>query len=67
MYFVNTDYARADADPPSYWLADGTEVLPRPWKYVDESRGFAEPRGIQVFSMGEDGQPNTEDDVKAWE
>ena len=67
VYFVHTDYARAFDSPPSYLNFDGEEVTPRPWKYEDETRGFAEPRGVQVFSMGEDGQPNTEDDVKSWE
>ena len=67
VFFVHTDYAKADASPPSYLNFDGEEVTPRPWKYEDESRGFAEPRGVQIFSMGEDGQPNTEDDVKSWE
>jgi len=67
IYFVNTDYARADASPPTYVKGDGEEVTPRPWKYEEEGRGFAEPRGIQIFSMGEDGIPNTEDDVKSWE
>lgn len=67
VYFVNTDYARADASPPSYVLQNGDEVTPRPWKYEDEGRGFAEPRGIQIFSMGPDGVPNTEDDVKSWD
>jgi hypothetical protein len=52
--------------PPSYLRGDGAEVQPRPWKYEDESRGFAEPNGFQLFSMGEDGEPNTEDDVKSW-
>lgn len=67
VYFVNTDYAKADEDPPTYRLADGTDVTPRPWKYRDEARGFAEPNGFQIFSMGEDGIPNTDDDVKSWE
>jgi len=67
VYFVHTDYAKADATPPSYFNFREEEVSPRPWKYEDESRGFAEPRGVQIFSMGEDGEPNTEDDVKSWE
>lgn len=67
VYFVHTDYAKADASPPSYLNFEGEEVTPRPWKYTDEGRGFAEPRGVQIYSMGEDGQPNTDDDVKSWE
>lgn len=67
VYFVHTDYARADENPPSYLNGEGEEVTPRPWKYKDEARGFAEPHGFQVFSMGEDLQPNTKDDVKSWE
>ena len=67
VFFVHTDYAKADGSPPSYINFRGEEVTPRPWKYSDEDRGFAEPRGVQVFSMGEDGEPNTDDDVKSWE
>ncbi|MFV1958951.1 MAG: type II secretion system protein [Planctomycetota bacterium] len=67
VYFSHTEYARADSSPPSYLLANGEEVFPRPWKYQAEGRtGFAQPNSFQVFSMGPDEQPNTDDDVKSW-
>lgn len=67
VYFVYQEYSTAAENPPTYILVDGTEVEPVPWKYADESRGFAEPHGFQLFSMGPDGVPNTEDDIKSWE
>jgi hypothetical protein len=32
----------------------------------DTGTGFAQPNSFQVFSMGPDGLPNTEDDLKSW-
>ena len=66
VYFVFTDYAKYAESPPTYVTVDGVTVTPRPWKYDDESRGFAEPRRFQLYSMGPDGEPNTDDDVKYW-
>jgi len=62
VYFVNTAYAQADRDPPTYALGNnrGT-VQPKPMR--EEGGGFVNPNGFQLFSMGEDGQPNTEDDI----
>ena len=28
--------------------------------------GFVNPNGFQIFSAGEDGLPNTDDDIKSW-
>jgi prepilin-type N-terminal cleavage/methylation domain-containing protein len=64
VYFVNTAYAQADRDPPTYILRNGTAVQPRPWR--EEGGGFINPSSFQIFSMGEDGQPNTDDDRKGW-
>lgn len=64
IYFVHTEYTKADGNPPAYLNADGEEVYPKPHKM--ESGGFAQARGFQIFSMGPDGQPNTEDDVTSW-
>lgn len=64
VYFVNTVYAQADQNPPTYMLKNDTSVQPRPWR--EEAGGFVNPNSFQVFSMGEDGQPNTEDDRKGW-
>jgi prepilin-type N-terminal cleavage/methylation domain-containing protein len=64
VYFVNTAYVQADRDPPTYLSKRSGAVQPRPWK--EEAGGFVNPNGFQLFSMGEDGQPNTEDDIKGW-
>ena len=67
VYFLHTDYSKAFDTPPAYLTADGEEVFPKPWKYEAEgATGFAQPNSFQVFSMGEDGIPNTEDDIKSW-
>ena len=57
VYFVHTDYATAVRQPPVVPQLRGRGGDPAPWKYEDEARGFAEPRGVQLFSMGEDGIP----------
>ena len=58
----------AELNPPSYELSKpnkqgDTTVTPKPWR---DGAGFANPNGFQVFSMGEDGIPNTDDDLKGW-
>lgn len=65
VYFGNLEYAKHDQNPPTYISRDGEEFSPRPWR--DSGGGFVNPNGFQVFSIGEDGQPNTDDDVKAWD
>lgn len=68
VYFIHTDYGRASESPPAYLNSRGEEVYPKPWRYEAEGRtGFAEPSGFQIFSMGSDGEPNTEDDIKSWQ
>lgn len=64
VYFPNTAYVQSDRDPPTYITLRKEAVQPRPWK--EEGGGFVNPNGFQLFSMGEDGQPNTEDDIKGW-
>jgi prepilin-type N-terminal cleavage/methylation domain-containing protein len=64
VYFVNTQYAAVDNNPPTYLTKAGLPVQPRPWR--SEGGGFVNPNGFQIFSMGEDGQPNTDDDVTSW-
>jgi prepilin-type N-terminal cleavage/methylation domain-containing protein len=64
VYFPNTEYAAADQNPPTYVLGDGTVVTPRPWRVEG---GFAMTSSVQVYSMGPDGEPNTDDDIKGWE
>jgi prepilin-type N-terminal cleavage/methylation domain-containing protein len=66
VYLLFTDYAKAFESPPTYMDANGNVFEPRPWKHSDESRGFAEANGFQIFSVGPDGEPNTADDIKSW-
>lgn len=65
VYFTEADYKDAEKNPPTYVNGDGEAVTPKPWRTSTGS--FAQANGFQLYSMGEDGQPNTEDDVKAWE
>ena len=68
VYFAAGDYADATKAPPTYMAkdADGVEraVYPKPYK---TERGFEQAKSFQLFSMGPDGEPNTEDDLKSWE
>ena len=65
VYFTDADYKDADKNPPTYVNGADTAVTPRPWK--TSSGSFAQANGFQLYSMGPDGEPNTDDDVKAWE
>lgn len=65
VYFTDGDYAAAEKAPPTYVNAAGDAVSPRP--YRTQGGGFAQPSAYQLYSMGPDGQPNTDDDLKAWE
>lgn len=64
VYIVNTEYVKAFDHPSAYDKRDGGDFEPKPWK--EEGGGFVNPNGYQLFSIGEDGQPNTDDDIKAW-
>jgi type II secretory pathway pseudopilin PulG len=69
VYFQSQDYAAADKTPPTYHLgeqAKETHVTPRPWR-SEKTGQFEQARTFQLYSMGPDHLPNTEDDVKAWE
>jgi prepilin-type N-terminal cleavage/methylation domain-containing protein len=75
VYFTDADYANAEKNPPTLLcgadaLANaGAAVNPRPWRNQnpDGSPGsFAQSGGYQLYSMGPDGIPNTEDDITAW-
>lgn len=69
IYFTDADYAQAEKNPPTYLTGEdsvmrGDAVLPKPWRNANGA--FAQQGAYQIYSMGEDGQPNTEDDLKAW-
>ena len=73
VYLVDADYLPSMKEGVTYTLGlqarDTTDAEPSPqvraWKL--STGGFAQPGKYQLFSMGPDGIPNTEDDVKAWE
>jgi prepilin-type N-terminal cleavage/methylation domain-containing protein len=64
VYFVNTEYAAAERNPPSYSSKQENSVNPVPYK--DPGGGFVNPNSFQIFSMGPDGKPNTDDDIVGW-
>jgi prepilin-type N-terminal cleavage/methylation domain-containing protein len=67
IYIPSTEYATVWQNPVLYVQGEqkgGEEVQVRPWKI--EGQGYENPTSFQVFSMGPDGQPNTEDDIKGW-
>ena len=64
VYFLNTEYAKYDQNPPAYEGANGEPYEPRPWR--DSGGGFVNPNGFQIFSIGEDQKPNTDDDITGW-
>jgi hypothetical protein len=73
VYFADADYADAEKVPHTYMTAstrenegeEGGMVDVKPWRL--QTGGFAQPGKFQLFSMGPDGVPNTDDDIKAWE
>ena len=76
IYFTDADYADAEKNPPTYLnpvegsqANAGAAVNPKPWRNESSSGSpgaFAQSGGYQLFSMGPDGIPNTEDDITAW-
>lgn len=67
VYFTDADYAQAEKNPPTYVLGDDFKnevVTPKPWR--NSNGAFAQQGAYQIYSMGADGQPNTDDDLKAW-
>jgi prepilin-type N-terminal cleavage/methylation domain-containing protein len=63
IYIDSRSYAKADGDPVRYTTELG-DVDVRPWRNEDGT--FAQPMSFQLFSMGPDGEPNTDDDIRAW-
>ncbi|MDJ0974825.1 MAG: prepilin-type N-terminal cleavage/methylation domain-containing protein [Planctomycetota bacterium] len=64
IYIPARSYGEADAEGVRYMTFDGIDVSARPWK--SEYGGFEQPDSFQLFSMGPDGEPNTEDDIRHW-
>jgi prepilin-type N-terminal cleavage/methylation domain-containing protein len=65
IYLVEADYAPSEKDPPVYVNGAGEAIYPKAWKAA--AGGFEQPSGYQLFSVGPDGQPNTDDDMKSWQ
>jgi len=65
VYFSRDDYGKYQDDGPSYWNFRGDDVQPKPWRNKDGT--FVNPETFQIFSMGPDGEPNTDDDITPWE
>ncbi len=62
-------WTKPSAEPiPAHWHAQLNEETLDPWghsyRYVNP--GKHNPDGYDVFSMGPDGQPDTEDDIGNW-
>jgi prepilin-type N-terminal cleavage/methylation domain-containing protein len=64
VYFVHTEYTASEKNPPMYSSTKEGTVEARPYK--DPGGGFVNPNGFQIFSMGPDGKPNTDDDLLGW-
>jgi len=64
VYIPASAYRRVERDPETYVTADGTHVSVRPWR--GEDGAFEQPDSFQLFSMGPDDQPNTDDDILCW-
>jgi general secretion pathway protein G len=56
------------APVPARWRRELDEEVLDPWgrSYRYENPGKHNPDGYDLYSMGEDGQPNTEDDIGNW-
>ena len=69
VYINSMDYLSYDKNPPTYIAKDAEgqprPVNPKPWK-SGKTEAFEQARSYQLFSMGEDGTPNTDDDLKSW-
>ncbi len=69
VYFHSSDYKKyADSgqtySSKAFDTGEEMEVEARPWQREDGT--FYNPLTFQVYSMGPDGEPNTEDDVTTW-
>ncbi len=64
VYFHRDDYGKYQEDGPVYLNFRGDDVRPKPWR--NEANELYNPSSFQIFSMGPDGEPNTEDDITPW-
>ncbi len=68
VYFHREDYERAAQAGVSLRVKDPdgqvSEVQAYPYRTAEGN--FVNPTSFQLYSLGPDGQPNTEDDITAW-
>jgi prepilin-type N-terminal cleavage/methylation domain-containing protein len=69
VYFHRDDYGKYSEGGASYLSMDTVdqellECEPLPWRNDDGT--FINPSTFQLFSMGPDGEPNTDDDITTW-
>ena len=64
VYFHRGDYGRYAERGVVYLTVLDERVEARPCRDADGS--FVNPRTFQIYSMGPDGVPNTDDDITAW-
>ena len=68
VYFSSSDYKKFADSGQSYSSRDSSglemDVEAKPWQKDDGT--FYNPLSFQVYSMGADGEPNTDDDVTTW-
>ena len=70
IYFVNDDYDKYGESGRMVMLGPesehgpGDEISATPWRDADGR--YINSETFQIFSMGPDGEPNTEDDIGNW-
>lgn len=62
VYIPARNYAQTSL---SYTNGEGQRFRVVAWRDT-RSGAYAQPQGFQLFSVGPDGEPNTDDDQKAW-
>lgn len=64
VYFHKDDYIKAFDSGQSYLNGNDEEYEAKPYKKDDGS--FWNPNTFQLYSVGVDGEPNTDDDILIW-
>ncbi len=62
VYIPHMEYGKVAKHPVTYVLESGEEVEVRPWRSAYGH--FEHPHSFQLFSMGPDRTPNTDDDIR---
>ena len=64
IYFHRDDYVKYAEGGAQYLNVNLDDVYPKPYRNEDGS--FRNPSTFQIWSMGPDGEPNTDDDIVPW-